>query len=360
MYYLTLLILFVSGYSLAQTKEVLICKESTLRLKAQSTGAYSYEWYRDDVIIAGANSGELMVSEEGTYKAVGLNQDGCESGNSISIIVNHHKPSAVNDMATGNANTNVFIDVLKNDESACAALDEGTLTLIGAAQSGSAIVVNGKFTYTPNRDFLGTDTFTYTIKDKTGVISNIATVSVEIRSSALPVTLSYFKVAKQESSTDITWGTSEEVNSDHFEVQRSPDLKSWINIAQIPANGSSRTNLEYSEVDNMPEAGHNYYRLKMVDADQTFAYSAIRSVFFPELSWAEIYPNPVEDLLYVVIRNKEITNLRLISNSGTVFLSQPITSQSFTISMKQYQIGMYYLHFEKADGSVKVFKVMHD
>ncbi|TLV02570.1 Ig-like domain-containing protein [Dyadobacter luticola] len=361
-YPLIWMMLLLSGlaFGQGQTREVSMCKAATLRINAASTGATRYEWYRNNEIIVGSYASELVVSEEGTYKAFGVNKDGCISDESIKIIVKHHKPTAVDDIATGKVNTNVLVDVLKNDQSVCAEFDASTLVVIQQPLKGAVTRVDGKFSFIPARDFAGEVTFTYQVSDKTGQQTNIANVKLDIVTNPLPVTLTHFDVTKLETAAEVTWGTSEESNSDHYDVERSQDLKNWKNIARVEAAFESRESREYVSVDSLPESGLNYYRLKMTDANATFTYSKIKSVHFPEFSWAELYPNPVNDMLHVVVRNKKVKNMRMISNSGIVRLSKPVAESSFTISMKEYPSGMYYIHFEQEDGTVKIFKLMHN
>ena len=337
-----------------------MCKGATLRIRAESSGATRYQWFLDNQVITGSSGSELLVQQEGTYKAVGVNADSCESGESVYIAVKHHKPSAVDDIATGKANAVVVIDVLKNDLSECAMLNPASLTVVQDPTSGSAIIASGKLTYTPDRDFQGQVTIGYTVADQAGQLSNTAQVKVDIVTDPLPVKLAYFDVQKTEDAALLGWGTTEEVNSAYFEVQRSADMRDWKALGNVKAAFEGNVVHNYAFRDSIPEPGLNYYRLKMVDTDGSFAYSRVRSVNFPDFSWAEVYPNPVDDLLRIVIRNSKVNNIRVISHSGIVRLSRPVTSSSFTISMKQYPTGMYYIHFEQADGAVKIFKLMHN
>ncbi|HWV33900.1 MAG TPA: cadherin-like domain-containing protein [Dyadobacter sp.] len=361
-YYFFIWMLLVSGWASAQSqvREVFMCKDATLRIRAESAGAVRYEWFLDNQVITGTSSDELLVKNEGTYKAVGVNADGCESGESVYIVVKHHKPSAVDDIAMGKVNTPVVIDVLKNDLSECAAFNPASLVVVQAPESGLVASANGLITYTPDRDFKGRVTIGYTVSDQSGQLSNLAQVKVDIVSDPLPVTLAYFDVQKKEAMTWLEWRTTEETNSAYFDVQRSTDTRNWSVIGTSNAAFESHTARNYTFIDSIPEPGLNYYRLKMVDADGSFAFSGIRSLSFPEFSWAEVYPNPVDDLLRIVIRNRKVNNVRVISHSGIVRLSRPVTSPTFTISMKQYPLGMYYIHFEQADGAVKIFKLMHN
>nr|WP_295925531.1 Ig-like domain-containing protein [uncultured Dyadobacter sp.] len=354
--------LLLLGYAFAQsqTREVFMCRDATLRIRAESAGAVRFDWYHDNVKVTGSGSRELAVSEEGTYKAVGLNADGCASQESVYIVVKHHKPAAVDDIASGKTNADLIIDVLKNDQSVCANLDPTTLTVATQPDVGTVLSANGRLTYTPARDFEGEVAFSYQVKDMTGQLSNAAMVRMEIVKDPLPVRLIVFDVHRNDAYAILDWSTSGEIDSDHFQVERSSDMQAWTAIGEQKAAFSSNARLDYQFVDSLPASGLNYYRLKMVDTDSSFSYSRVRSVHFPELSWAEIFPNPVDDQLYVVIRNPKVKSFRMISNAGTVRLSKLISGSHFTIQMKQYPIGMYYIHFEQEDGAVKIFKLMHN
>ncbi len=43
---------------------------------------------------------------------------------------------------------------------------------------------NGSFTYTPNANFTGSDSFTYRVRDSAGALSNLATVSLTVLNQA--------------------------------------------------------------------------------------------------------------------------------------------------------------------------------
>jgi uncharacterized repeat protein (TIGR01451 family) len=74
------------------------------------------------------------------------------------------------------------IDVLGNDADATSRLDEGALVIATPPASGIAEVLTAGFVrYTPAPDFNGTDTFTYTVADEEGLVSNEALVTVTVR-----------------------------------------------------------------------------------------------------------------------------------------------------------------------------------
>jgi hypothetical protein len=73
--------------------------------------------------------------------------------------------------------TMLVSDLLSNDQD----LLNGTLSVteLGEAQNGTAVLAEGTITYTPNPDFSGTDTFTYTVQsDSGGTASSIVNVTI--------------------------------------------------------------------------------------------------------------------------------------------------------------------------------------
>ncbi|KIC12156.1 hypothetical protein RA19_02600 [Leisingera sp. ANG-M1] len=86
-------------------------------------------------------------------------------------------PQAVDDTASTSEDTAVTIDVLANDSD----VETANLLITGTGQgaNGTVEIVNGRLVYTPNADFNGTDTFTYTVSDGQGGTAQAAvTVAV--------------------------------------------------------------------------------------------------------------------------------------------------------------------------------------
>ncbi len=89
-------------------------------------------------------------------------------------------PTAVNDTATTTEGGAVSINVASNDTDD-GGVDITTVEIVGAPLHGGALSNgNGTVTYTPEIDFTGSDTFTYTVADSQGLVSNAATVTVTV------------------------------------------------------------------------------------------------------------------------------------------------------------------------------------
>ncbi|GAA4432305.1 hypothetical protein GCM10023091_04170 [Ravibacter arvi] len=173
--------------------------------------------------------------------------------------------------------------------------------------------------------------------------------------SALPVTLAYFNAAKEGNGANLTWATSEEVNNQGFEVQRSADARSWQAIGFVGAKtpgGNSKGLLTYDFSDAAPVRGINYYRLKQLDADGSHIYSAIEALRFEAVKKAlVVYPNPVTDgKLLLTLPQSGAFKLSVFNIAGVEVLKTAQSGNSVDIS--GLRTGVYVLRITYANGEV--------
>ncbi len=100
----------------------------------------------------------------------------------VDVASSNALPIALDDFAQTFSDTATLIDVLNNDSDPDGFIDPTSVDVQSGPSNGIALVdpVTGEITYTPNEDFVGTDTFTYLVQDTEGGASNIATVSVDV------------------------------------------------------------------------------------------------------------------------------------------------------------------------------------
>lgn len=160
-------------------------------------------------------------------------------------------------------------------------------------------------------------------------------------SGILPVELIRFDAKVVEKQVDLTWETETEVNSDYFELQRSEDGKKWEQIGIVYSAGDSKKPNAYSFVDFKPQLGLNYYRLKMVDRDKTFAYSSIKAVTL-EGKETNLFPNPVSNTLNV---DSEVPNTEIVifDVSGKQILSQKNEKGIKSVDVSRLTPGGYLI-----------------
>ncbi len=101
-------------------------------------------------------------------------------------ITQNTPPVAVADVAQTFLGEPVLIDVAANDFDPDGVLDLTSLQITTHPLRGTAAVLaDGIVQYVPNSDFVGTETFQYTIRDSQGQVSAPATVRVQVLASRL-------------------------------------------------------------------------------------------------------------------------------------------------------------------------------
>lgn len=100
----------------------------------------------------------------------------------------------------------------------------------------------------------------------------------------------------------VSWSTASERGSLKFGIERSVDGITFTELAQIAAKGNATDITNYNFDDLNPIIGSVYYRLKHYFTDDSFSYSAVKSIQFKKVY--EFYLNSfsiVQDKFNVVI-----------------------------------------------------------
>lgn len=166
----------------------------------------------------------------------------------------------------------------------------------------------------------------------------------------LPVTLIIFSGRKEDSNTNLlTWNTSNEKNFSYFELQHGNNINQLAELARIAGRGESSYNYKHSN----PSSGVNYYRLKMVDNDGTFAYSKIISLT-NEGTLTAIYPNPAGALVFIDANNSLLNSTATLYDvSGRWLQNVVISTLHQPVNVRLLTNGLYIFRF--ADGTAQRF-----
>jgi hypothetical protein len=182
---------------------------------------------------------------------------------------------------------------------------------------------------------------------------NIMPIGVSAGNS-LPVLLSDFSANLINNQTALTWTTDQENNSNRFEVERSSDGTTWTTIASIAAKGNSSVQNKYAYTDRTPVTGINYYRLKMIDMDNTFEYSEVKSVRAAFSANVRVYPNPAGNFVHVSLP-AATSAVRLLNTAGQVLQERKSIAGTSTVSfdVSSYSAGTYMIQVIQTDGSAR-------
>ena len=175
-----------------------------------------------------------------------------------------------------------------------------------------------------------------------------------VQAVTLPVILVQFLATKNDDgSVKLSWATSQELNSDFYDIERSGDQASWTSIGSVKAKGYSSTTSNYGFTDKQPLDGNGYYRLKMVDRDGKFKYSKTVSVTADRTSVPlVIYSNPFSDQIRMKVNVSRSQNLIMTVSDmvGKTIISRSVQAQAgdnlVNLQPGVKGSGMYILHIQ--------------
>lgn len=178
--------------------------------------------------------------------------------------------------------------------------------------------------------------------------------------SLLPVELTTFNAYRKGNSTAVVWETASERNANFFQIERSSDARTFTNIGQLKAFGNTTEAHKYLFMDDKPDAGINYYRLKIVDADDKFEYSRTVSVQYDKKIKVWVYPNPVSEKLILERDTEGVGNydLEIADAVGRIYFNvKNIDNQQYSLNFSHFTNGMYFVKMINGK-DISVFKVI--
>ncbi len=168
--------------------------------------------------------------------------------------------------------------------------------------------------------------------------------SLENTPNSLPIRLRFFTAIARENYVEVLWTTLSEINTSHFEIEKTRDFKDIEVATRISALGAGHRSQDYHWKDYQPFDHLSYYRLKSVDLDGQIQYSPWTSVSFLENQPYRIYPNPAATYTQIEWQedNDELVSILLYDMQGRVFYDGEFKQQTILYT-GDLPRGMYLL-----------------
>lgn len=219
-----------------------------------------------------------------------------------------------------------------------------TVGLYGSNYHGCASGT-GAVSVTASPNPLPTGTYILAVDGQAGASCNFTFNGAVV----LPVDLKSFSLYKEKNMAKLEWITSSEINSNHFEIQRSDNGKNFVTLTQVKATGAPSTETEYVYYDEAPLKGLNYYRIVQADNDGEKRYFPLRQVdFSSEINSFAVYPNPLEksELTIDISSEKEyLASLEIYDSKGTCVKRTSLIVKNddnrFLVDTGSLQNGLY-------------------
>ncbi len=270
------------------------------------------------------------------------------------LEVNHYDAALPTNNSTKLVNVNMssFENVWVEATETIKVGANGTYSMVIKRVSDNAVLVNYSnaniVTIRPDNDF---------IRPKWGIYRSLLSVA-DLRDDALrfanfsiqegvivPVGLSEFIANTTQKTVFLNWKTESESNNELFIIEHSTNGKEFQPIGQIKGHGTTQSAHTYSFEHTAPSVKINYYRLKQVDFDGTFTYSAIRAVNLnaPKLI---IKNTVVRDVLNIETDEITETTLSIFNTLGQVVLTKKGRGTQ-QINTNALPIGTYIIKTDK-------------
>jgi len=174
----------------------------------------------------------------------------------------------------------------------------------------------------------------------------------------LPVHFTLFNIKCEDNNVLINWKTAQELNSSHFNIERSADGINWAVIGKQAAAGYSSTERSYSFIDNNP-VQKGFYRLAQYDVDGRVQYTKTLRSTCDNSDMVKVWPNPFNEMVFVNIstNNKSQATIKIFDSKGALVKDQkadilPVTNQ-VSIDTKNLPAGAYRILIEWNNGLIR-------
>ncbi len=167
----------------------------------------------------------------------------------------------------------------------------------------------------------------------------------------LPVNLTQFYTDNiDDKSILLNWQTSSEKNTNVFEIQHSMDGINFEPIKSLPSKGAAGGN--YIFIDDYISVGFNFYRLKIVDFDNSFYYSPIRVERIKNVDEIfRFYPIPINNGALFTVEwyptdGREKVRMNLMDITGGLCASYVLNNGINNFNFSNHKAGIYYISIE--------------
>lgn len=137
----------------------------------------------------------------------------------------------------------------------------------------------------------------------------------------------------------LEWSTSQELNFDHFVVERADERnRNFSPIGTVAGNGAA-----YDYLDDAPQNLTVWYRLRMVDLDGGSENSRVAAVYHirPEGDLeVNAFPNPASSQVSFLMTGAEASTLQIFDLQGRLTHQQELGAEA-SVDLSQWARGLY-------------------
>ena len=171
----------------------------------------------------------------------------------------------------------------------------------------------------------------------------------------LPVSLVSFTAIQRDKEIILNWQTASEINTSHFNIQRSTDAISFTKVGSVNAKGAGSYTFKAPITTDDSRLTKLYYRLQIVDKDGALSYSEIRELTMDN-GRLTISPNPAKS--FVTITGSNIKEISIIDLYGRTLMTKEMNTNTINLAINTLSKGIYLVKAIQTNGSIKTEKLL--
>ena len=160
----------------------------------------------------------------------------------------------------------------------------------------------------------------------------------------LPISFLYFKaILSAQQKVLLQWKIIEPETNDKFIIEQSSSLQSWRPIGTVYSSASTQL---YTFTDANPSEGISFYRLKIIEPDNSISYSSLQKINIkPASEKIKLYPNPAKDYITIQGELPAEADITFLSSEGKIIFTKHILTNrySFQLNLPGLANGIYFL-----------------
>ena len=169
--------------------------------------------------------------------------------------------------------------------------------------------------------------------------------------TALPLIWLSANAVFENNQVNISWKTTHEQHTSHFEIERSIDGDSYNNIGQISSANSAGEH-QYAFADKGVQSGYTYYyRIRQVDIDGRFNYSSTLKIDISGERRAALRisnnPGRSDMIVSISLAGAQNASLVVLNQAGATVLERkenlPAGETIMSIRTSSLPTGIYYV-----------------
>lgn len=196
---------------------------------------------------------------------------------------------------------------------------------------------------------------------------NVTDQDFGVKMIVLPLKLISFSGNVHNNMVMLNWKTSNEVNMKDYEIERSSNGINFVTIGNIDSRNIFNTDQQYNFTDPLQISGTNFYRLRMVDVDGRYSYSAVLKISNGKISENGISSvvNPFSDKISFQYRSVVTGQvwIKLTDMSGRTVrsLNTSVLTGVNSMNVEGLQTlpgGIYFIEVISSDNRTQKVKVV--